>query len=596
MTEQGTESTTHRTVSRRTLISAAGLAAASTGLALGPSGPALGAGARRRVAVLGGGMAGLTVAHELAERGFQVTVYERKALGGKARSIPVAHTGHGKRRDLPGEHGFRFFPGFYHHVPETMRRIPFANNPHGVGDNLVAATEGKFLRANGRADGTLFGILPEPMGAMTPAGLQRILVEEILKQQMVSPVEATYFASRVLVFLTSSNERRLGEWERTPWWTFVKADSFSAEYRNVIASGLTRSLVAAKADVASTRTIGTMAEAFLYNIMGRGNDGAIDRVLSGPTTEVWINPWVTHLRSLGVKFRVGQTIEALNTSGGRISSAVARDRSGATSVIEADWFVTAMPAERVRTLWTKPIIKLDPELARMHDLHVDWMNGIQFFLREKIALAHGHVSFVDSPWALTALTQAQFWREDFAKTYGDGTAVDCLSVDISNWDTPGMLFGKPAKRCTAEQIKQEVWAQMKAHLEDTGDSYLPDGILHSWTLDPAIAWNSATLRNSNDEPLLINTANSWANRPQERTAIPNLFLSGDFVRTNIDLATMEGANESGRAAANALLDAAGSNASRAKKFTLYDPPEFAALKETDASLYKLGLPNALAII
>ncbi|MFG1612253.1 NAD(P)-binding protein [Nonomuraea wenchangensis] len=32
---------------------------------------------------------GLSAAHELAERGFQVTVYERKALGGKSRSIPV---------------------------------------------------------------------------------------------------------------------------------------------------------------------------------------------------------------------------------------------------------------------------------------------------------------------------------------------------------------------------------------------------------------------------------------------------------------------------------------------------------------------------
>jgi len=45
-----------------------------------------------RVAVLGGGVRpGLTAAHELAERGFfAVTVYERKALGGKARSNPGA--------------------------------------------------------------------------------------------------------------------------------------------------------------------------------------------------------------------------------------------------------------------------------------------------------------------------------------------------------------------------------------------------------------------------------------------------------------------------------------------------------------------------
>ena len=47
----------------------------------------------RSVAVFGAGVAGLTAAHELAERGYAVTVYERKALGGKARSIPVPNTG-----------------------------------------------------------------------------------------------------------------------------------------------------------------------------------------------------------------------------------------------------------------------------------------------------------------------------------------------------------------------------------------------------------------------------------------------------------------------------------------------------------------------
>ena len=38
-------------------------------------------------------MAGLTVAHELIERGFDVSVFEARALGGKARSFGVPGTG-----------------------------------------------------------------------------------------------------------------------------------------------------------------------------------------------------------------------------------------------------------------------------------------------------------------------------------------------------------------------------------------------------------------------------------------------------------------------------------------------------------------------
>src|ERR1043165_4182881 len=97
---------------------------------------------RQTVAIFGGGVAGLSAAHELAERGFAVRVYERKpVLGGKARSIPVPGTGTGGRANLPGEHGFRFFPGFYKNVPDTMRRIPVAGNANGVFDHLVDAKQ-----------------------------------------------------------------------------------------------------------------------------------------------------------------------------------------------------------------------------------------------------------------------------------------------------------------------------------------------------------------------------------------------------------------------------------------------------------------------
>jgi uncharacterized protein with NAD-binding domain and iron-sulfur cluster len=90
---------------------------------------------RRTVAVLGGGIAGLSAAHHLAAHGYQVTVFDQRGreaddLGGKARSYDDACDG--ERRY--GEHGFRFFPGFYRHVVATMAEIPTGDHPPGEGN------------------------------------------------------------------------------------------------------------------------------------------------------------------------------------------------------------------------------------------------------------------------------------------------------------------------------------------------------------------------------------------------------------------------------------------------------------------------------
>jgi uncharacterized protein with NAD-binding domain and iron-sulfur cluster len=95
---------------------------------------------------------------------------------------------------------------------------------------------------------------------------------------------------------------------------------------------------------------------------------------------------------------------------------------------------------------------------------------------------------------------------------------------------------------------------------------------------------------------LINTAGSLDHRPYAHTTIPNLFLAADYVRTNVDLATMEGANEAGRQAANALLASAGSHAQPASLGALWQPTELAAVRNIDQQRYKARQPNILDTI
>ncbi len=583
--------------SRRHFLAATGGVAGA--LALWPAVRA-NAASGKTVAVLGGGVSGLSAAHELAERGYAVTVYEYyDILGGKARSMDFPGTAAGGRKPLPGEHGFRFFPGFYRNLPDTMRRIPVAGNANGVHDNLRGGTEELFARAAGRPD-LHFPLrrvtTPPAPGDLTPSWIRDQLLSVLDLGTRLPAHEAAYFADRLLVHLTSCDARREDQWEKVTWWDFIRAEEMSEEYRTLLGIGQTRNLVATRAEVASTRTVGrVIIEALiLWGLLGQGLDGDadIDRVLNSPTSEAWIDPWETHLRALGVEFVTGTQVNDVVYEGGRVTGVRVSARDGGQErTVTADHYVSALPVEHARVTWGKALHAADPQLARCDALRTDWMTGVMFYLRTPTPVVHGHVNCLDSPWSVTAVGQAQFWDgRDFSADYGDGRAHDCLSTIISEWDKPGILYGKTARECTKDEIVAELWAQLKDALNDSGKTTLTDEDRLGWFMDPAVTGLGGP-DPQNREQLLIHPTGTLYNRPSAKTAVPNFFLAGDYVRTDVDLATMEGANESARRAVNALLEADNSDAERCRIWELYRPPEMEPLKRVDEVRYRLGLPN-----
>src|SRR6185436_11649089 len=246
-----------------------------------------------KVIVLGGGVAGMSAAHELVERGFDVVVLESGDIaGGKARSIPVFHEGEDTsghqvadgagssiQHRVPGEHGFRFFPGFYKHVIDTMRRIPSFDGSK-VADHLVPIT------------------------------------------------------------------------------------------------------------------------------------GSTDRVLDGPTNLVWIDPWLAYLESRGVRYVKNARVEEILYENGRITGVVARQQ-GQRIMVHGDHYVAALPLEDIAPLVSDRLAAADPTLANLRALapNLEWMNGVQFYLHRAVPSAHGHVIHIDTEWALTSISQLQFWRD-----------------------------------------------------------------------------------------------------------------------------------------------------------------------------------------
>ncbi len=304
---------------------------------------------RPTVAVLGAGIAGLTAAQELAERGFVVTVYEAREdernglgaapagtyppvkLGGLAASqysTVGAHGGSraelrpfpGRRgrtrppeRAVAGEHGFRFFPAYYLHTWDLFQRIPIYQLTQTPGGTPSWAPSSRTIYDNVRrvttqgmtVDGKPSLVFPRELPT-SPAEFLSILAQ--LAALGFTPGDLATAGGRLLCYLLTSPLRRAVELQNfSAYDFFVGHDSrtgtnqFSYSPRfDAFLRRMPRVLAAFDSLWGDARTnITTYLQ--LYLNMGQ-RDTKADGVLNGPTTESWFDHWFRHLVALGVRF------------------------------------------------------------------------------------------------------------------------------------------------------------------------------------------------------------------------------------------------------------------------------------------------------
>jgi len=519
------------------------------------------------VVVIGGGIGGLSAAHELAERGLTVSVFEANdRFGGKARSMPASDD----ERPLHGEHGFRFFPAFYRHVTETMERIPDGGGT--VADNLVQ-TEETLIAEVGNENRLENSATPDSIEGWIDA-LQPAFAADLPRR------DVRFLLERLLYILTSCEKRRERELDEISWWEFIDAENRSPEFRDRLGYAV-QALVALRPQVGSARTVGTI---YTQLLLGQFDPTRpTEQILNGPTNEAWIDPWVRYLDSIGVDFHPNRPAESFTFDGNQLTDVVLADGETVT----AEEFVLAVPVEVAPSFVSAEMERAAPSLSRIGRLDTAWMNGIQFYLTEDVTLSRGHQVYADAPWALTSISQRQFWTAYDVGGRGPEAVEGILSVIASDWDTPGIYHEKPARECSREEIATEIWAQLKTHLNTDGEQ-LTDEMLVDYFLDPAIVETDGGVENRS--PLLINTVGSLKNRPPADVGIENLTLAGDYVRTNSDLASMESANEAGRRAANAIFARHGIR-DRAEIWELEEPAFLEPFKRQDRLRYRLGLPH-----
>jgi uncharacterized protein with NAD-binding domain and iron-sulfur cluster len=451
-------------------------------------------------AVLGGGLAALTVAKELRPLGFDVTVYERGALlGGKASAFPA------ERRDgddILYEHGYHFFAGWYVNTRKILKEI-------GV-TGLVDFDRWHYLEPmkNGEMQLRTLAIPKSLFDVRTawntlksaPASIPETLlylyflldtVGERLQQESRHP-SARVKARRAVLDRVSRTAMLRAQWYATP----IGAE---LDLQNTLKAS------AIPSHHMSAFTVKKLQDYWFANF------SPFLSVLDKDLQTGFIDPYVAYLKKAGVTFRTRHEWTRFgDLDGGKLKDVRIMTPDG-ERVIAADVFVVTTPLDVTRQLLTPELVTFDPHLARMHHLQAEPMASLHLRLKRKLPFPREHVIFGGNRYGLSFVDQSILWPS--MPNGRDKTYLSFISADFA------ALAG-----FTKEQQYDALMAEVVRYLPFTSED------VEHWEL-----------RSNVDTPLFINTVGAWPDRPAVCCGVENLFFAGDWVKNDVDLACMEGA-------------------------------------------------------
>ena len=98
---------------------------------------------------------------------------------------------------------------------------------------------------------------------------------------------------------------------------------------------------------------------------------------------------------------------------------------------------------------------------------------------------------------------------------------------------------KSRPECTPTEMADEVWEQLKQAVADTASTStnLTDDMRLAHYIDPGVIWSNGAWQN--EDPLVLPACGQYVSRPDVTTAIPNLILAGDYLKSDWEVANME---------------------------------------------------------
>lgn len=464
-----------------------------------PAGAARLTGRVPRVAVVGGGIAGVAAAVALAERGAAVTLYEREpGLGGRLRGWPERLA---DGSTVTMSRGFHAFFRQYYNLRGLLRRV----DPSLA--TLVPLADYPLWHRDGLRDG--FRGLPRTPPWNAAAFVAR---SEAFAWRDLLRLRPRAALSLCDVRVPEVYERLDG----TSAAAYLDAIGFPPAARHLAFEVFSRSFFADPRGFSAAELV------LMFHIYFLGSsEGLLFDVPREPFPRALWEPLADYLAGLGARVRTGTPVERVcPRAGGRLAVV------GRHGVAEVDAVVLALDTDGLRAL-----VGRSPGLG-----DASW--------RGRIAGLRTAPPFLVSRLWLDRPVAPD--RPGFLGTSGHGP-LDNVSV-LDRWEgeaarwaarTGGAVVELHAYAVAEDEDRAAVQRRLLSQLHEV----YPE-TRGAWVVDARHEWRA-------DCPLF--GVGGFAHRPGVATPHPWLVLAGDLVRTDLPVALMERAATTGFQAANALL-------------------------------------------
>jgi zeta-carotene desaturase len=378
--------------------------------------------------VVGGGLAGMVIARELALRGWRVTLLERSGrLGGKA--------GSDLRNGRLVEHGYHVFPQWYPNVRAILERMDV---------KLIDFDRYHFLLPGG---------YPKRVTVLGPSGFSAMW--HYVFNGLLPWYHNLLYIYSVLDMISRplSDKRYLDRVSqigliRGKWYTSESVAEMGQE--NVL-----------KASAIPVYDLSAMTARRIASYWVKQASPFLS-ILPGDLQAVFIDPQVRELEELGVEIRYDSEVCEVLMHDGAVAAVALRDGTE----MSADVYALCTPFEVTRAWLHDRLYEADPELGNMHFLEAQPMAALHLRLRKELPdLPREHVFFHGSHYALSFIDITPHWNGNGSERSGHE-----LSFISSNYSPLHQVSREGAKDLLLKEIGE----------------YLPitPADVESWELNP----------------------------------------------------------------------------------------------------------------